>query len=125
MSRGFIGTLILEDVGDGENFYIVNPFGFEDSRGRVWWCEPGQVVNGASIPRVFWRLIGSPMTGRYRRAACLHDCAYAHQKSPREEADEMFMEAMDADGVGRVLRGVMWWAVRMFGGRNWKLETGN
>lgn len=36
----------------------------------------GWPFDGASIPRVFWRVVGPPMRALYRRAALLHDCAY-------------------------------------------------
>ena len=38
--------------------------------------DKGLHTDGASIPRVFWRLIGSPLMGKYRRACIFHDAGY-------------------------------------------------
>lgn len=76
--------------------------------------------DGASIPQSLWWIVGSPMTGGYQRAACLHDALYASEYFPREVCDALFLEAMTSDGVPRFRRLSMYYAVRMFGGQVWK-----
>ena len=73
--------------------------------------------DGASIPRIFWTLIGSPTTGKYTKAACLHDAFYASRVFSRKQSDDLFLEAMKADGVGMIKRNLIYSAVRLGG---WK-----
>ena len=76
--------------------------------------------DGASIPKPLWSIIGSPMTGGYQRAGCLHDALYASEYFPREICDALFLEAMKIDGVSYIKRMAMYNAVRMFGWTVWK-----
>ena len=80
----------------------------------------GFVTDGASIPRIFWRLIGSPFQPRYMRAALVHDFLYKNGLLTRRKADDIFRAFLLADEVGRVLASVMWIALRVGGSRNYK-----
>jgi hypothetical protein len=77
----------------------------------------GFVTDFASIPRFFWRIL--PPTGKYGKAAVVHDFIYRTPGVPltRAEADQVFCDAMEDLGVGRVTRNVMFRAVRVFGFR--------
>lgn len=78
----------------------------------------GFVFDGASVPQLFTNLF--PKSGaRYDRAACLHDWLYATQFTTRKRADDLFLEAMKADGVGTITRRTIYRAVRMFGWSAW------
>lgn len=78
----------------------------------------GFIFDGASVPKLFTNLF--PKSGaRYDRAACLHDWLYATQTTTRKEADDLFLEAMKADGVGTITRRTIYRAVRMFGWSAW------
>lgn len=78
----------------------------------------GFVFDGASVPQLFTNLF--PKSGaRYDRAACLHDWLYATQTTSRKEADDLFLEAMKADGVNWATRRTIYRAVRMFGWSAW------
>ena len=79
--------------------------------------------DGASVPQMLWGFGLSPMTGGYQRAACLHDALYASEYFERELCDDIFLEAMESDGVSRAKRLAMYYAVRMFGGQVWKGHT--
>jgi hypothetical protein len=52
----------------------------------------------ASIPRLFWPLIGHP-AGRYAQAASLHEWLYRNHLVSRAESDRIFHEAMGTLGV--------------------------
>jgi hypothetical protein len=69
----------------------------------------------ASVPRAFWRLF--PPCGPYLEAAVVHDYLYSlgGTDKDREQADSIFMEAMESLGVGSAPRWFIWLAVRMFG----------
>jgi hypothetical protein len=68
----------------------------------------------ASIPRLFWTLVGHP-AGRYAQAAVLHDWLYRTAPVPRKEADRIFREAMAVLGVPAWQRWAMWAGVRVGG----------
>ncbi len=58
-------------------------------------------IDGASIPRALWSLVGSPYTGDYRRASIVHDWACDDAKgdiTKRRAADRMFYYACRAGG---------------------------
>ena len=76
----------------------------------------GFIFDGASIPKLFRGLIGSPFTGKYTVAALVHDALYASEALERQEADEIFLDLMKEYGVGYLKRYTMYWAVRA-GGR--------
>lgn len=96
---------------------------------RSWTIPAGFRWNGASIPKVAWSIIGSPFTGRYQRAALLHDFLYEFQGWPpagcgprvhsRKAVDVLFYRMMREDGVGWWRAKIMYSAVRVGGGRAW------
>jgi hypothetical protein len=76
-------------------------FSFTDPAGVVWLTPKDYVVDGASIPRAFWTLVGSPYTGDYRRASIVHDKACDHASgntSACRKAHRMFYHACRAGG---------------------------
>jgi len=115
----FIGNGILEFLPDGRQARVITYLIFVDSRGVSYSADPGQIVDGASIPRFFWRLMGSPFVGRHRRAALVHDGEYIKRKYTRLEVDRMFLEALKVDGVGLIKRQTMYRIVRAFGKSYW------
>ena len=88
---------------------------YETLSGNLIIVPQGFISNGASIPRFFWRLIGSPWSGKYGRAAVVHDYMCFAEKVPRKQADKIFLEIMQELGVSWWRRGVMYWAVRVAG----------
>lgn len=105
-----------EWMEDGEGMRLLENFNFIDGD-WIWKCPAGSVVNGASIPRFFWRIIGSPMRGKYRFATIPHDVHCDLRQRPSAQVHAMFYRAMRAAGVGRFKAWVMWAAVRYFGPR--------
>lgn len=80
-------------------------------------------TDGASIPRVFWPIIGPH--GRYFPAAILHDYLYSkasdhHFETSRKQADDLFLEAMHNLDVPWPQRNPIHLAVRLFGWRSYK-----
>ena len=61
--------------------------------------KDGFTYDGASIPRALWGLIGSPFTGRYRLASCVHDALYATHLLPKKLTEDIFYNIMRNDGV--------------------------
>ena len=81
---------------------LLGEFWFSDPRRKEWKVPAGyDDMNGASIPRALWSLVGSPYTGDYRRASIVHDKACddaGEDKGKRRAADRMFYHACREGG---------------------------
>lgn len=115
----FSGPIETRWENDGVTMVLLNELRYTDPYGEVWVAPAGSRVDGASIPRPFWSLIGSPFSGKYRNASVLHDVAYEQQNRPWEEVDRMFYNAMRCSGVGAVTAKTMYYSLRRHG-RHWK-----
>ena len=104
---------------DGRNMSLLSELRYTDPNGVVWIAPAGSVVDGASIPRSLWSLMGGPFEGKYRNASVLHDVSYDQHTKPWQECDRMFYNAMRCSGVGAVEAGTMYYALRKFG-HHWK-----
>jgi hypothetical protein len=93
-------TLWLTESGEDRKMRVCERFAFCDPDGKTWETPVDYVVDGASILRSFWSLLGSPYTGDYRRASIVHDFACDHAKtwSARLAADRMFYHACREGG---------------------------
>jgi len=114
----FTKPLRIEDV-DGRNFRLLESFIYYTNKKEVICVPEGFITDFASIPRLFWSIIGSPI-GRYGKAAVVHDWLYHTQKYSRKYADAIFLEAMAVLGVNWLKRRTMWLAVRIGGHFPWK-----
>jgi hypothetical protein len=116
MSTSFRRPLILKflDTDDPKCFELYKEFDYKvhNSVERIISIEKGFRTDFASIPRVF-RPIVSPL-GRHGKAAVLHDFLCASKIVSRKEADELFLEAMEALEVGWLKRQTMYRAVRLY-----------
>ncbi len=125
----FSGAVETRWAADGVTMVLLSELRYTDPYGVVWVAPVGSEVDGASIPRAFWSLIGGPFDGKYRKASVLHDVAYDKQTRSWEDADRMFYNAMRCSGVGAVTAKTMYYALRRHG-RHWKhrqaipVETG-
>jgi hypothetical protein len=75
---------------------VIADFHYVDPDGKLWAAPAGTVVDGASIPRILWAIVGSPYTGDYRRASIVHDKATEDPALPakkRKAADRMYYHA--------------------------------
>jgi len=104
---------------DGRSMTLLSELRYTDPQGKVWIAPAGSQVDGASIPRSLWSLMGGPFEGRYRNASVLHDVAYDQKTRPWDECDRMFYNAMRCSGVNAVDAGMMFYALRKFG-HHWK-----
>jgi hypothetical protein len=107
---------------DGRNMTLLSELRYTDPQGRVWIAPAGSVVDGASIPRSLWSLMGGPFEGKYRNASVLHDVAYDQHNRPWQVCDRMFYNAMRCSGVSAVEAGTMYYALLKFG-HHWKAPT--
>lgn len=111
---------LTEWLDDGRHMRLKQPFGYVEEGGREWPVPSEAVVDGASIPRVFWSLIGGPFEGQYRNASVVHDYYCDMQTRPWQDTHRVFYEAMLCSGVGDIRAKTMYYAVYRFGPR-WTL----
>lgn len=114
---------IIQQQADGRHYRVVSDFRAPAVRGWLYMVLAGFVYDGASVPRIFWRLIGSPFTGLYAPAALVHDVLYGAQVTTRKEADGVFLALMKVYGVGFVKRQLIYRALRIGGWASWRRKT--
>jgi hypothetical protein len=107
----------LTERGSDRNMRLIKPFWYKDWNRRRWDVKADAVIDGASIPRALWTLVGSPFTGDYRRASIVHD-AYAatDDETVRREADRMFYCACRDGGCSVFEATVLYVGVRIGAG---------
>ena len=76
-------------------------------------------TDGASIPRVFWRIIGHPFAGDYVGPAVIHDALYQSEATDRATADGILYALLRANGVGKCRAWTIYTAVRLGGWAAW------
>jgi len=104
---------------DGRTMTLLTELRYTDPQGFVWIAPIGSVVDGASIPRYLWSIMGGPFEGKYRNASVLHDVAYGQHNRPWQDCDRMFYYAMRCSGVSVVEAKSMFYALYKFG-HHWK-----
>lgn len=115
----FIGAVVTGWVlGSNRLMQLKADFTFIDVNGVEWLAPKGSLIDGASIPRVFWVFIGSPFVGKYREASVVHDVYCKTKSRPHKEVHKMFYNAMRANDVGYIKAKAMYFAVRL-GGPKW------
>ena len=70
----------------------------------------GYCYDGASIPRIFWRLIGSPTDNQFLIPALIHDVLCEHHEyimNDREFSTAVFNALLEESEVGKVKRFIM------------------
>jgi hypothetical protein len=106
---------------DGRTMTLLTELRYTDPKGNVWVAPIGSLVDGASIPRYLWSVMGGPFEGRYRNASVLHDVAYGDRKRPWQDCDRMFYYAMRCSGVSAAEAKTMFYALYKFG-HHWKFQ---
>ena len=109
---------------DGRRWKVMKEFVYhvgDKQSTEVIKVPRGFITDFASIPRLFWTVIGHP-TGRYGKAAVVHDFTYAKALYKRKRCDEIFAEAMRVLRIGWLKRIVMYQAVRRFGWIGWNMH---
>lgn len=108
-------TIWLTEAGSDRNMRLIERFSYTN-KGKETAVPAGFDIDGASIPRPLWSLVGSPYTGDYRRASIVHDKACvdaAGDKGERRRADKMFFHACMAGGCSWAQAAVLYLGVRI------------
>lgn len=108
-------------VGKGQ-WKLTSPFKYISDKYVSVIVPNGFVSDGASIPKLFYTIIGSPWSGKYSRGAIIHDYLYFKKEVSRKIADLTFLEAMLVLGVPLWKRLIMYRALRMFGMFAWRAK---
>jgi hypothetical protein len=111
----FKGRVVAEWLPDGRRMKLLEPFEYIDPAGKSWPVPTNTIVDGASIPSVFWSIIGGPFEGLYRGPSVVHDfyCQMRTRKYP--EVHQTFHDAMLTAGVSTKKAWIMYKAVAQFG----------
>lgn len=113
----FTGRVVAEFLDDGRKVRLLENYTYVDPAGVVWKVPKGTVVDGASIPKPFWSVIGGPFEGKYRNASVIHDFYCATKDRDWKSVHRMFYDAMLESSVERIRANVMYYAVYYFGPR--------
>lgn len=119
----FVGRVAAEWDSNGRTMTLLEPFAYVDPEGFTWKAPKGSRVDGASIPKIAWSLIGGPFEGRYREASVIHDVACIDKTQSWRKVHRAFYTGMLAAGVTSRLAKVMYAAVYHLGPRWTTRET--
>lgn len=119
----FENALELSPTEIPRNFRVTKEFTYIDPNNKRWTVPAETVVNGASIPRIFWSIIGGPYSGSYVKASTVHDHFCESMTRPWREVHRTFYTAMLLEGVAPIKAKIMYGAVYFFGPR-WKRAFG-
>src|SRR5262245_9868830 len=118
----FLGSPKVEFVtrgeGRGRDMRLLEDFTYVDAAGANWTAKKGHVTDGASIPWIFWGVVGGPFEGSYRDAAIIHDWFCDSKDKPWQDVHRMFYYASRAARVGEIQSKILYAAV-VFGGPRW------
>jgi hypothetical protein len=92
---------------------LLAPVVYTTKAGETIVIPQGTTSDGASTPEAIWNVV--PPFGKYWRAAVLHDYLYRVTKRPKNQCDELLLEAMESLGVNALERYTIYEGVK-FGG---------
>lgn len=108
-------------------FYpMADELDFVDGKADVWQAPKGTLTDGASIPRVFVKIVGNPTSKQFAQAAAIHDayCGIGNENGakyhtrPWPQVHRMFYDALRVGGTPEYKAKVMFAAVWL-GGPRW------
>ena len=110
-------TLWLNQPGDADRkMQLLADYSYTDWADKSWMTPAKYVIDGASIPRALWTLVGSPYCGLYRRASIVHDKACddaVNDSAARKRADKMFYQACRDGGCSKRQAAILYIGVRI------------
>jgi hypothetical protein len=128
MKPRFLQTTVKVLTSDGLDDVLMEPLKFHRASGDLVRAPAGGTTDGLSVPRCLQSII--PATGGDWMSAVLHDSAYRDQLEFRVndrnaiyvkahytqcQCDQLILEAMEAQGVGWIMRTTIYVALRLFG----------
>lgn len=82
----------------------------------------GFLTDGASIPRILWRVCGHPMSTKRLVSAIVHDAIYAGEilGFNRQEADEIYRDSLIERGFAKWKAYLEYYTLRAGGSSHWR-----
>lgn len=118
----FEGHFIGRFVGR-QTAVVEQPLTFVDPSGETWTAPAGIEVNGASIPRALWTIVGSPFGGDYLCASVVHDHYCVTMERNWRETHLAFYYGCRTDGLSKAYASLLYMGVMRFGPR-WRAGRG-
>jgi hypothetical protein len=117
--RGRVVTEWLDSDGEDRVMRLTpeTDLVFERPSGECIAAHVGLTFDGASIPSLAWPLVGSPFTGKFRKAAVIHDSLCRRKDRPYRDAHRVMYEAMRSRGMW--FRGPIMYRVLLWFGSRW------
>jgi len=117
-------TPSLSPVIDGELWELSKDWNVT-VRGTKETLPKGFLTDGASIPRILWRVCGHPMATKRIIPAIVHDAIYAGTilGFTRKEADEIFRDGIIEAGWPKWKAHIEYAALRLFGSPHWRASA--
>lgn len=119
----FQGDVNTKWISNGRGMQLTESFAFTDALGRVWEVPKGTIVDGASIPRVLWTIVGAPFAGKYRKASVIHDYFCETMSRPWQDVHKAFFDAQLAEGNSEYHAKLLYGGVYAWGPR-WEVVNG-
>ncbi len=113
----FSGRVQAEFDDNGRDMILLRDLTYTDPHQVAWHAPKGSRVNGASIPKAFWSIIGGPFEGKYRDASVIHDVACDEKSRPWLDVHRTFYYGMRCSGVPERKAKTMYYAVYKYGPR--------
>lgn len=114
---GLPPKIVHDDEQNGRIGKLLEPIAYHQPANRDWPVVAGAWLDGASIPRALWTIVGGPYEGAYFNASIVHDHYCITQARTWRDTHRMFHDAMRCSGVGKVRAAIMYYAVHRFGPR--------
>ena len=119
---------VHKETENGDVYTLKEPGGLIIAwKDKQLLCVPyGFESDGASVPRIFWRLVFPSSDTKALRAAFAHDYIYRTHPAgwTKAEADEMFYDLLISDGVPKWRAYLAYKGVDWFGFYAWKQQGG-
>jgi len=115
---------ILTPLNCGKRWVVRKEFSYEIGHlgsGDKIVISTGFVTDLASTPKPLWSIL--PPFGRYLPSAILHDFLYMTKVFSRKKADKIFYEGMIILGVPKWKAKLMYYAVRIGGGKSYRKHS--
>lgn len=114
---GFKKHATIRRIGVNNLWAVDGALQYTSRNAGIYVVPDGFITDLASIPQMFWSLIGHPADA-YLEAAILHDWLYSLERPEnmtRKRADALFLEAMESLNIRWMKRQALYISVRVFG----------
>jgi hypothetical protein len=119
--KSFNGDVILEEMKNGY-WKLQDNFSYENDSIQVT-IKSNFITDGASIPKMFWSIVGNPLENYLLKPAIIHDGLYTIMQLPRAKCDKLLKEMLLFNDTYKLKANLIYYTVRLFGGSHWKKDT--